>query len=232
MTARPVASLALLAAVGPSPRPMQPEEIGRRPTDVATTREADRDALDAARVLAGEVDAFAGIVERWQGPLVNLAFRFCRDRSRAEDLAQEAFLKAFRSLASFRGESAFSTWLIALAVNVYRSGLRRSGPPLIALDELAEERIPTAVGVDLVQEDLASAVRGAVAGLPGRYRDALVLFYFEERNVEEAAAVLNVPQGTLKARLHRGRKLLAERVEKWLGKGAPAAAWAEKVEEV
>jgi len=63
---------------------------------------ADEDAADVARVLAGDVSAFEAIVRRWQGPLVNLAYRFCRDRSRAEDMAQEAFLRALRSLRSLR----------------------------------------------------------------------------------------------------------------------------------
>jgi RNA polymerase sigma-70 factor (ECF subfamily) len=82
---------------------------------------ADEDAADVARVLAGDVSAFEPIVGRWQKPLVNLAYRFCRDRSRAEDTAQEAFLRAYRSLASWRHDAAFSTWLFALATNVYRS---------------------------------------------------------------------------------------------------------------
>ena len=69
-------------------------------------RAAD-DQQDAARVLAGDAGAFEGIVRRWQSPLINLAYRFCRDRGRAEEMAQEAFLRAFRNLASWRQESAF-----------------------------------------------------------------------------------------------------------------------------
>jgi RNA polymerase sigma-70 factor (ECF subfamily) len=177
----------------------------------------DVDAEDAARVLAGDTDAFAGIVARWQGPLVNLAFRFCRDRSRAEDIAQEAFLKAFRSLATFRGEAAFSTWLIALAINVCRSSLRRQAPSLVALDDLARggggAGLPTIL-LDLERHDEARVLRAAVAGLPARYREALLLYYFAEMNVNDAARLLGVAEGTLKARLHRGRKLLKRRLER------------------
>lgn len=82
---------------------------------------AEEDLADVARVLAGEAQAFEGIVRRWQGPLINMAWRYCRDRSRAEDLAQEAFLRAWRGLPQWRRESSFSTWLFALAANVYRS---------------------------------------------------------------------------------------------------------------
>jgi RNA polymerase sigma-70 factor, ECF subfamily len=73
------------------------------------------DREDVDRVLAGDVSAFTGIVTRWQRPLVNLAYRFCRDRGRAEDLAQEAFLRAYRRLGQWRREAAFSTWLFALS---------------------------------------------------------------------------------------------------------------------
>ena len=80
---------------------------------------AEEDAADVARVLAGDVSAFEAIVRRWQKPLINLAYRFCRDRGRAEDMAQEAFLRAYRSLATWRKDAAFSTWLFALATNLF-----------------------------------------------------------------------------------------------------------------
>ena len=95
------------------------------------------DEADVRLVLAGDVSAFDGIVRRWQGPLVNLAYRFCRDRSRAEDMAQEAFLRAFRGLAQWRKDAAFSTWLFALATNLYRSELRRIPARTVALEDIA-----------------------------------------------------------------------------------------------
>jgi hypothetical protein len=97
-------------------------------------REEDQDAADAARVVTGDLSAFEGIVRRWQHRLVSMAWRFCHDRAMAEDLAQEVFLKAFRALASFRGESAFSTWLTSIAVNTYRSRLGAEGQPLLSVD--------------------------------------------------------------------------------------------------
>src|SRR5262249_5333221 len=119
--------------------------------------------------------------------------------------------KAFRSLASFRGESAFSTWLMSIAVNTYRSRVRAEGPPLLSLDptRLFAAELSPMHGVE--ERQRAEAVRRAVLTLPERYRDAILVYYFEEKDVAEAARVLGVAEGTLKARLHRGRELLRRR---------------------
>src|SRR5579863_4285292 len=102
----------------------------------------DLDLVAVDRVLAGDLAAFEGIVRRWQGPLVNMAWRYCRDRSRAEELAQEAFLRAWRNLASWRRESSFSTWLFALAANVYRSDLKRFPTVNVPMEDVAEPSRP------------------------------------------------------------------------------------------
>ena len=173
----------------------------------------DDDAADVARVLAGDVAAFEGIVRRWQGRLVNLAWRFCRDRARAEEMAQDAFVRAYRSLPSFRGESSFATWLTAVAINTYRTRLRADGPPHVSLDlaRVMAASEGSSTGLEGRQRD--ELVRRAVLALPARYRDAIVAFYFEERDLAESARVLGLRAGTLKARLHRGRELLRRRCE-------------------
>ena len=168
----------------------------------------DEDRALVERVLAGDTEAFAGIVHRWQGPLVNLAWRFCRDRRQAEEWAQEAFLKAFRFLGRWRGDAAFSTWLFALATNVYRSQMRRRRIVELALDEAPEARDPHDPEADAARHETSRTVRQLVAALPPKYRDALTLYYFMEMSVPEAAQCLGIPQGTLKARLHRARKQL------------------------
>jgi RNA polymerase sigma-70 factor (ECF subfamily) len=186
-------------------------------------REDDQDAADAARVVGGDLDAFEGIVRRWQHRLVNLAWRFCRDRATAEDMAQDAFVKAFRALASFRGESAFSTWLTAIAVNTYRTRLRAEGQPLVSLDPARAYAAEPSVLRGIEERERAEAVRRAVLTLPERYRDAILVYYFEEQDVAEAARALDVAEGTLKARPHRGRELLRRRCAK-LGSLAVDAA--------
>ncbi len=166
------------------------------------------DEAAIARVLAGDPAAFEDIVRRWQAPLVNLAWRFCRDRNRAEEMAQEAFLRAWRNLAQFRGESAFSTWLFSLATNVYRTELRRLPVPPLSLDEVAEPPDPLLLGAALEDTSRDEALRRAVLALPPKYRDAILLFYFHEQDVTAAARTLKIPEGTVKARLFRGRELL------------------------
>ena len=177
----------------------------------ASEDRAERDLHDVARVLAGDVEAFEGIVRRWQGPLVNMAWRYCRDRGRAEEMAQEAFLRAWRGLAQWRRESSFSTWLFALAANVFRSELKRFPTVSVPMEEVAEPAGP-ALQHELLQEKSRSEeVRRAVLALPVRYREPVVLYYFHEMDVSAAARTLGLPEGTLKARLSRARALLRKR---------------------
>jgi RNA polymerase sigma-70 factor, ECF subfamily len=171
----------------------------------------DQDVADVARVVAGDLSGFEGIVQRWQHRLVSLAWRFCRDRATAEDMAQEVFVKVFRSLASFRGDSAFSTWLISIAVNTYRSRLRVEGPPLLNLNPARLLAAAPDTLRALEERQRAEAVRRAVLTLPERYRDAILVYYFEEKDLAESARVLGVAEGTAKARLHRGRQFLRRR---------------------
>jgi len=179
--------------------------------DSAQTAASDLDAADVSRVLAGEVRAFEGIVRRWQGPLINIAWRYCRDRSRAEELAQEAFLRAWRNLASWRRESSFSTWLFALAANVYRSDLKRFPTVTVPMEDVAEPSGPATQHSALAERSRDESVRRAVLALPHRYREPLVLFYFHEMDVSAAARTLRLPEGTVKARLSRARALLRKR---------------------
>ena len=170
---------------------------------------AREDQTDVQRVLRGEVSAFEGIVKRWQGPLVNLAYRFCRDRSRAEEMAQEVFLKAFRALRDWRQEAVFSTWLFALATNHCRTAIRSEPSRFVAIERMAELVNRGSDAYDVLRErDRDLSVRAAVLALPAKYRDALTLFYFHEMDIAATARSLGVPEGTVKARLLRGRGLL------------------------
>ena len=172
---------------------------------------ADADLADVERVLGGDVQAFEGILRRWQGPLVNMAWRYCRDRGRAEELAQEAFLRAWRGLGGWRREGSFSSWLFALAANVFRSDLKRFPTVDVPMDEIAEPASAATQHHELAAQLNADAVRRAVLALPLRYREPVILFYFHEMDVSAAAGTMGLPEGTVKARLSRARALLRRR---------------------
>jgi len=177
---------------------------------------ASDDQTDIERVLAGDISAFEGIVRRWQGPLINLAYRFCRDHGRAEEMAQEAFLRAYRALGQWRRDAVFSTWLFALAANLYRSELRRIPARTVSFEDIAEPRDVRASDGGLEDHDRDLAVRRAVGALPAKYREALILFYFHDMDVTTAARSLGLPEGTLKARLFRGREILRSKLPQLL----------------
>ena len=173
---------------------------------------AEEDAVAVEKVLQGDTSAFAEIVQRWQAPLINLAYRFCHERGRAEDMAQEAFLRAYRNLATWRREATFSTWLFALATNLYRTEIRRIPPRAVSLDEIVSPPASDATDAALFESHRRRAVRTAVQSLPARYRDVLLLFYFHDRDVAATASSLRLPEGTVKARLSRGRELLRKKL--------------------
>ncbi|MEM7582595.1 MAG: sigma-70 family RNA polymerase sigma factor [Acidobacteriota bacterium] len=173
---------------------------------IRNSRSTDESIVD--RVLAGDVDAFEEIVLRWQTPLLNLAYRFSRDRLLAEEMAQEAFLKVFRNLGRWRRDAKFSTWMFSVATNHYRTILRRHVPPKVELSELDAATTAGDLAGEMDQEANDSIVRRAVALLPPKYRDAIVTYYFQQQDVAETAGILGLRPGTVKARLHRARKLL------------------------
>jgi RNA polymerase sigma-70 factor (ECF subfamily) len=188
---------------------------------------AGPDEADVVRVLAGDLEAFAGIVRRWQGPLINMAWRYCRDRGRAEEMAQEAFLRAWRGLAQWRRESSFSTWLFALAANVFRSELKRFPTVNLPLEAAPEPSGPATQYNSLSRELSRGAVRSAVLALPPRYREPVILFYFHEEDLAAAARTMGLPEGTMKARLSRARALLRKRFPR-LEAEHTAMEWAGK----
>jgi RNA polymerase sigma-70 factor, ECF subfamily len=179
--------------------------------NVSAARGHEADLADVERVLGGDVNAFEGIVRRWQGPLVNMAWRYCRDRGRAEEMAQEALVRAWRGLAQWRREGSFSTWLFALAANVFRSELKRFPTPDVRIEDAQEPTRGAAQLSDLTMRQSSDVVRRAVLALPVRYREPVILFYFHEMDVGAAARIMGMPEGTVKARLARARALLKKR---------------------
>ncbi len=119
-------------------------------------------------------------------------------------------------LLSGRNDAAFSTWLFALATNLYRSEIRRIPARSLSLDEIAELHDQRASDGGLENRDQDRAVRRAVLSLPAKYREALILFYFHDMDVTSAAQSLGLPEGTVKARLFRGREILRDKLPQLL----------------
>lgn len=206
------------ATDGSQPASLDAASAGRVAEGAARSAEDDR--RDVQRVLAGDTSAFEGLVRRWQSPLINLAYRFCRDRARAEEMAQEAFLRAYRNLASWRQESAFSTWLFALATNVYCSQIRRLPPVTLSFEDAPEPADPHRFDAAIEQRHERATVREAVDRLPAMYREVLTLYYFHEMDVPAAAASLGLPEGTVKVRLFRARNLLRDKLRPLMKRSA------------
>jgi RNA polymerase sigma-70 factor (ECF subfamily) len=126
-------------------------------------------------------------------------------------MAQEAFVRAWRGLAGWRRESSFSTWLFALAANVYRSELKRFPTVDVPLEEIAEPASAANQYEEMAEHRRHEVLRRAVLALPMRYREPVVLYYFHEMDVGAAARTMGLPEGTVKARLARARELLRKR---------------------
>jgi RNA polymerase sigma-70 factor (ECF subfamily) len=161
-------------------------------------RDAERDAIAASQ--RGEREAFDLLVARHQRSIYRLCYRFVNNHEDADDLAQEVFLKAWRGIGRFRGESAFSTWLFRIAVNAclnFRALRRPQAQPLE--DTLLDPR-PGAL-VEVERSDEAARVRAAVSRLPEKQRATLILKLFHDLTHEEVASVLGSSVGTVKANL-------------------------------
>jgi len=183
-------------------------------TNSGAERAAGADPVEVAlveQILAGDHESFAAIVARFEAPLVTLAWRYTHDRARAEELAQEAFLRVWRNLGSWRKESALSSWVFAVAANLYRSELKRIPTETLPLEEAPEPAREADQYSSLATNRRDDRIRAAVLALPLRYREPVILYYFREMDLEAAAASLNLPPGTMKARLSRARDLLRRR---------------------
>lgn len=150
---------------------------------------------------------------------MTLAVRMLHERREAEEAVQDAFLKAYRNLDQFRGDAAFGTWFYKILYNVCLSRLRRSAAPTVDIDEAGGEAVadPDPAVDELVgQTDIREILAEELGRLPAHFRTALTLFYVQEMRYEEIAAIMDVPLGSVKTYLFRGkqhlRKSLAQRL--------------------
>jgi len=173
----------------------------------------DDDALLVRRAAEGDTQAFERLYRKHVGRVHGAVWRLCgRNQARAEELTQDAFVRAWRKLADFRHESAFGTWLYRLAVNVALMDLRSRGGHEDLEEPILDREFQEPVGSDR-RAELGLDLERLVAGLPPRARAVLVLHDVEGWKHEEIAAELGMAVGSSKAQLHRARGLLRARLE-------------------
>ncbi len=160
----------------------------------------------------GDRIAFAELVRRHQGKVRALLLRLAGDRSLADDLAQEVFLRAYRGLVGFEGRSSFGTWLYRISYNVYLNHRTRSRS-FAALPEDYDVRAAAPDdALSAPRADLRRDLGAAIEVLPDRYRAVIVLYYLQEVSYPEIAEILELPLGTVKTHLHRAKRLLRQQM--------------------
>jgi RNA polymerase sigma-70 factor (ECF subfamily) len=191
-------------------------------------REIDQELVERAQ--RGDKQAFGLLVEKYQRKLARLLSRFVRDPAEVEDVTQEAFIKAYRALPKFRGDSAFYTWLYRIGINTAKNYLMAAG-----------RRAPTSTGVDseeaesleegeqlrdintpeslLLSREIGDTVNATMEALPEELRTAIQLREIEGMSYEDIAQIMNCPIGTVRSRIFRAREAIADQLKPLLDTG-------------
>ena len=176
-----------------------------------------------AAILAGETQVYHELIRPYERRVYMMALSYMKNEADAEDVAQEAFVRGFRHLASFRAEAKFSTWLISITLNEARSRLRRQS--VVRMESL-EESLDGEKGVSpallrdwreipsetVERKEIRQLIQQAVENLPGIYREVFLLRDVEELNINETAEALNISIPSVKVRLHRARMMLQKQL--------------------
>ena len=191
-------------------------------------REIDQQLVERAQ--KGDKRAFGLLVEKYQRKLARLLSRFVRDSAEVEDVTQEAFIKAYRALPNFRGDSAFYTWLYRIGINTAKNYLMAAGrraPTSTSVDseeaegldegeQLRDINTPESL---LLSREIGDTVNAAMLALPEDLRTAIQLREMEGMSYEDIAQIMNCPIGTVRSRIFRAREAIAERLKPLLDTG-------------
>jgi RNA polymerase sigma-70 factor, ECF subfamily len=172
---------------------------------------ADSDLVQ--EVKAGNRNSFSTLVERHQRGLLRLSLRFTREKSQAEDIVQESFIKAYQKIDMFEGRSSFKSWLYQIAVNTARNRLRSRNQEMVSLDELSLG-VSAGAELELLQTDVKKIIRAEVENLPERQKLALKLRIFEDLSFKEIADIMACPYDTAKANYRHALMKLKSNLEK------------------
>ncbi|MDV2887045.1 RNA polymerase sigma factor SigW [Alkalihalophilus pseudofirmus] len=170
----------------------------------------------------GDEQAFAELVELYKDKVYQVAYRMVGNAHEAQDVAQEAFLRAYTNLDRFDTNRKFSTWIFRIATNVAIDRLRKKKPDFYLQDQVQGSRDLTyesqlAASDDLPEEQIVTAemqewVQGEINRLPVKYRTAIILKYLEDLSLKEISEIMDLPVSTVKTRIHRGREALRKRM--------------------
>jgi len=183
------------------------------------------DSKNVDRALKGDQQAYTELLNKYRGAIFNLVFKMIKNREEAEDLVQETFVKAFSALPSFDEQYAFSTWLFKIATNNCIDYLRKKKLKTFSIDkptEAKEGEIKQTYKdaktpdpeVDTIEKERSFIIEDAIKCLPAKYRDAIILRHKEDKSYEEISEILNLPIGTVKARIFRAREKLKKYLKK------------------
>lgn len=164
------------------------------------------------RIKKGDTECFACLVDKYSRQVFSLVVRIVRNREDAEELTQDVFIKTFRTLSSFKGDSSFSTWIYRIAYNTAISATRKKQYEYLSLEDdaftnLSEDAVSDALGHSSNEEQLARLDK-AMELLPPDERALILLFYLEEKTVENVASISGLSESNVKTKLHRIRKKL------------------------
>ena len=180
------------------------------------------DQLLVEKVQKGDSRAFDLLVLKYQNRIVNLVSRFVSDHSEAQDVAQEAFIKAYRAIERFRGDSAFYTWLYRIAINTAKNYLvsRSRRPPTSDVDAQDAEQYSVDTRLkdrdtpesELLRAEIATTISAAIEDLPEDLRSAIVLREMQGMSYEDIALTMDCPIGTVRSRIFRAREAIDEKL--------------------
>jgi RNA polymerase sigma-70 factor (ECF subfamily) len=183
------------------------------------------EAAEIRRILAGEIDRYEVFVKAYQKRIYRLAYTLLRDPSEADAVTQDVFVKAYRALADFKGDSAFETWLTRITINAVRDVVRRRKPVVLFSELRVGEgdgpEIPawldpadgTSAERDLMSQEIRRRLADALVALSPRQRAVFVMKHYEERSIAEIGEATGLDEGTIKSHLFRAARKLRARLE-------------------
>lgn len=183
----------------------------------------DPDELLIGKALAGDQAAYKALLDRHQRAIFQIILKIVRNRDETEDLVQETFMRAFHSLATYRSEFRFSTWLYKIAANCAIDSIRKKKIEALSLDKPVETHDGT-VEIDLpdtsynpeetlLEKQRQVSISEAIEALPDKYREVILYRHRDDQSYEEIAQILKLPVGTVKARIFRARELLKKKLK-------------------